>query len=111
MVRLCVQGLDGQEICTVECEHGARGRQLKEAIEEATAWRELVCTQSLAIGMKVISDEEVLSDSHLDGTSVTLSRRPAPEKLLQAVPGEPQQKLGFDWVTGDLFFVSLLRTG
>lgn len=91
MVRLSVHGLDAQELCTVECEQGATGRQLKEAIEEATAWQELVCTQNLAIGTEVLSDNEVLS--HLvDGTEVTLTRRPAPEKLLVTPTTGEQRK-------------------
>ena len=92
MVRLSVHGLDAQELCKVECEKGVLGRQLKEAIEEATAWQELVCTQSLAIGGQLIADHEPLSDV-ADGASITLTRRPLPEKVLQAVPGEQRKSL------------------
>ena len=47
------------ELCSVEVEAGCTGRQLKEAIEEATNWVELVCTQCLALGVSAIRDDQV----------------------------------------------------
>ena len=47
------------ELYSVEVEVGCTGRHLKEAIEEATNWVELVCTQCLALGVNAIFDDEV----------------------------------------------------
>jgi hypothetical protein len=58
MVNVKVHTLE-DELCSVEVEAGCTGRQLKEAIEEATNWVELVCTQCLALGVNAMRDDEV----------------------------------------------------
>ena len=50
--------LDSELLCSVEIEPGCTGRQLKEAIEEATEWMDLVCTQTLVLGVNTILDDE-----------------------------------------------------
>lgn len=59
MVKVNVLTLDSELLCSVEIEPGCTGRQLKEAIEEATEWMDLVCTQTLVLGVNTILDDEV----------------------------------------------------
>eukprot|EP00438_Fugacium_kawagutii_P007898 Skav203680 [mRNA] locus=scaffold259:96567:96761:+ [translate_table: standard] len=61
MVKVKVYTLE-TELCSVEVEPGCTGRQLKEAIEEATHYTELICTQCLALGLHAIRDDEVPCD-------------------------------------------------
>eukprot|EP00439_Symbiodinium_sp_Y106_P082940 s40_g22.t1 len=49
-------------LCSVRCEASWTGRQLKEAIEVETKWSELACTQTVAIGSRVIEDADILGE-------------------------------------------------
>lgn len=65
-----------EHLCTVKCEPDWTGQQLKEAIEEATNYKELVGSQQLAVGTSFLSDSDLLKD--LDGLHVSLTRRAHP---------------------------------
>ncbi|CAJ1382535.1 unnamed protein product [Effrenium voratum] len=70
-------------ICYVRCEGEWSGRRLKEAIEEASEWKELVCTQMLAIGHTFIQDDQGFAELLVEGATVSLTRRPWPLKVLR----------------------------
>eukprot|EP00438_Fugacium_kawagutii_P035878 Skav204680 [mRNA] locus=scaffold1284:85078:86562:- [translate_table: standard] len=76
-----------EHLCTVRCEQDWTGRQLKEAIEEATNYKELAGSQQLAVGTSFLFDSDVLRD--LEGSHVTLTRRPCP-KVRQLPQGDLQ---------------------
>lgn len=79
------------ELCSVEVEAGCTGRQLKEAIEEATNCVELVCTQCLAFGVNAIHDDEVVDFNGEETMVVMMTRRPLPAKIFYRPIGEMKE--------------------
>lgn len=90
MVNVKVHTLE-DELCSVEVEAGCTGRQLKEAIEEATNWVELVCTQCLALGVNAIRDDEVVDFNGEETVFVMVTRRPLPAKIFYRPVGEAKE--------------------
>ncbi|CAK9066260.1 Chaperone protein dnaJ 2, partial [Durusdinium trenchii] len=78
-----------ERLCKVSCDAAWTGRQLKEAIEEATDYRELIGSQHLAIGTRFLTDDEVIGDLE-SAPCITLTRRPGLSKLLQPLEELPE---------------------
>lgn len=90
MVLVRVHTLE-DELCSVEVEAGCMGRQLKEAIEEATNWVELVCTQCLALGVSAIRDDQVVDFNGEETVFVMMTRQPLPAKIFYRPVGEAKE--------------------
>ena len=83
MVLLKVQGLSGP-ICKVHCDEKWVGRQVKVAIETATCGDWLACDQQLAIGSRIIGDEDFLGESAQEESIVSVIHVP-PASLSAAI--------------------------
>lgn len=82
-ILLHVSSLAGP-LCSVRCEASWTGRQLKEAIEVETKWSELACTQTLAIGPRVVEDDDILGEDAKEGAEVSVGRSTLPAFVLVA---------------------------
>ncbi|CAE7247961.1 unnamed protein product [Symbiodinium sp. CCMP2592] len=83
---LDVYALDKQ-LCRIKTEPGWTGRELKEAIEEATAWDFLVCTQQLAVGTTLITHDVQLDTVLTGDADASMTRLPEPANI-QAFSGD-----------------------
>ncbi|CAE7745956.1 unnamed protein product [Symbiodinium sp. CCMP2592] len=85
---LDVYALD-KHLCRIKTEPGWTGRELKEAIEEATGWDYLVCTQQLAVGTTLITHDVQLDSVVTGDADASMTRLPEPANI-QAFTGDRQ---------------------
>lgn len=83
---LDVYALD-KHLCRIKTEPGWTGRNLKEAIEEETAWDYLVCTQQLAVGTTLITHDVELDTLLTGDADASMTRLPEPANI-QAFTGD-----------------------
>ena len=79
IVTLEVHSLNGP-VCSVRCNESWSGWQLKEAIENATCGGFLACDQRLALGGRIVRDDDLLGEDVPENGVLSVILEPLPER-------------------------------
>ncbi|CAE7263029.1 unnamed protein product [Symbiodinium natans] len=92
MVMLNVHGLSGP-VGSISCDGAWVGRQLKEAIEKATFGDWLACDQQLAIGERIIGDEDHLGEDAQEEGILSVTRSSSFRSLICRQAAQRRRKV------------------